>query len=121
MEEQRRCLYCGEPLLGRIDKKFCCDSCRSSYNYEKNHKVINIVRNINAVLSRNYNILCELNANGKTFVTRKQMNEKGFNFKYFTHLYTTKNGSVYHFVYDQAYVQKEKDRDGFVLVKNAEL
>lgn len=61
MEEQRKCLYCGEPILGRLDKKFCCDSCRNSYNYEKNHQQTNLVRNINAILSRNYNILKELN------------------------------------------------------------
>ena len=42
--EERKCLYCGEPLIGRVDKKFCCDSCRNSYNYEKTHKQINVVR-----------------------------------------------------------------------------
>ena len=53
--EERKCLYCGEPIIGRVDKKFCCDSCRNSYNYEKTHKQINVVRKINGILARNHN------------------------------------------------------------------
>ena len=49
--EERKCLYCGEPIIGRMDKKFCCDSCRNSYNYEKTHKQINVVRKINGILA----------------------------------------------------------------------
>ena len=121
MDEKRKCLYCGEPLIGRLDKKFCCDSCRNSYNYERTHKQITVVRNINAILARNYNILVELNVKGKSFVSRQQLKEKGFDFKYFTHIYTTKAGGVYHFVYDQGYLPKENDNDHFVLVKNNDL
>ena len=120
-EEKKKCLYCGELLIGRIDKKFCCDSCRNSYNYEKTHKQVNMIRKVNAILARNRNILEELNPNGKSFVTRQQLKEKGFDFKYFTSIYTTKLGSVYHFVYEQGYVPKENDKDHFVLVKNADL
>lgn len=121
MEEQRKCLYCGEPILGRLDKKFCCDSCRNSYNYEKNHQQTNLVRNINAILSRNYNILKELNPKGKSFVSKQQLDEKGFDFKYFTHIYTTKAGAMYRFVYDQGYVPKDNDSDHYVLVQNADV
>lgn len=121
MEEQRKCLYCGEPLLGRMDKKFCCDSCRNSYNYEKNHQQINVIRKVNAVLSRNYAILKELNTTGKTIVSRLQLEEKGFDFKYFTNIYRTKTGSIYYVVYNQAYLQKENDKNHFVLVQNDDL
>ena len=117
MEEKKKCLYCGEPIIGRVDKKFCCDSCRNSYNYEKNHKQINVVRNINAILARNHTILEELNAKGKSFVSRQQLVDKGFDFKYFTHIYKTKTGSVYCIVYDQAYLPKEGSPDSFLLVK----
>ena len=47
--EERKCLYCGEPIIGRMDKKFCCDSCRNSYNYEKTHKQVNVIRRINGI------------------------------------------------------------------------
>ena len=115
--EERKCLYCGEPLIGRLDKKFCCDSCRNSYNYEKTHKQINVVRKINGILARNRNILEELNPKGKGFATRQQLKEKGFDFRYFTHLYKTKNGSVYFIIYDQAYLPKEGSEDAYLLVQ----
>ena len=115
--EERKCLYCGEPIFGRMDKKFCCDSCRNSYNYEKTHKQTNLVRNVNAILARNYAILQELNVSGKTSVTQRQLAEKKFDFKYFTHLYKTKTGSVYYIVYDQAYLPKEGSSDTYLLVK----
>ena len=120
-EEKRKCLYCGEPIIGRVDKKFCCDSCRNSYNYEKNHRQINVVRNVNAILARNRAILEELNPNGKGFASRQQLTEKGFNFKYFTSIYTTKTGAVYRYVYEQGYLPKENDKNQFLLVKNTEL
>lgn len=119
--DERKCLYCGEILIGRQDKKFCCDSCRNSYNYEKNHQKINVIRNVNAVLARNYAVLQAMNPKGKNFVSRQQLVDKGFDFKFFTHEYRTKTGSVYHFVYDQGYVPKENDPDHFVLVQNADL
>ena len=74
--EERKCLYCGEPIIGRVDKKFCCDSCRNSYNYEKTHKQVNVVRKINGILARNHNILEEMNPNGK-FRLRPRLRAKG--------------------------------------------
>lgn len=116
-EEKRKCLYCGEPIYGRLDKKFCCDSCRNSYNYERTHKQTNLVRNINAILARNYAILQELNTTGKTSVAQRQLTERNFDFRYFTHLYKTKTGSVYYIVYDQAYLPKDGSSDSYLLVK----
>lgn len=39
-EDPRYCLFCGERIKARIDKKFCNDSCRNAYN-NKFHKSIN--------------------------------------------------------------------------------
>jgi len=30
MNQTRKCLECGRPVAGRIDKKYCCDDCRTS-------------------------------------------------------------------------------------------
>jgi hypothetical protein len=119
--EQRKCLACGEPLIGRSDKKFCNDSCRNNYHYEQNHQQINIVRNVNNILSRNYNVLKKLNPEGKARVSRRQLLEKGFDFKYFTNIYTTKKGSVYHVIYDEAYVAQEGESEYYILVENPNL
>lgn len=32
MESQRTCPVCGEKIVGRSDKKFCCDECRAYYH-----------------------------------------------------------------------------------------
>ena len=34
--EHRLCLECGDHLKGRIDKKFCSDYCRNSFNNKVN-------------------------------------------------------------------------------------
>jgi len=104
---KRLCLYCGEPIYGRSDKKFCNDNCRNSYNYNKNHDQLSLVRNINNALGRNRRILKELNPEGKANVSKQQLINKGFSFKYFTNTYTTKTGRVYYVVYDQAYFVSE--------------
>ena len=41
----KTCLECGEPILGRSDKKFCSDLCRNAYNNKANSDSNNFVRN----------------------------------------------------------------------------
>lgn len=113
------CLYCGEPIYGRSDKKFCNDNCRNNYNYNANHEQVNVVRNINNALGRNRRILKELNPEGKAVVTKQMLYDKGFNFKYFTNIYQTKSGNTYYVVYDQAYSLTTDNK--VVLVENANL
>lgn len=112
---QKVCLECGEKIVGRTDKKFCDDACRNSYNNKVNKDRKNIVRNTNNWLRKNYRILEQLNPDQKTKVSRSKLTEKGFDFNYFTSIYTTKAGTVYYFVYDQGYLPLEGDY--FALVK----
>lgn len=112
---QKNCLECGEKIVGRTDKKFCDDACRNSYNNKVNKDRRNIVRNTNNWLRKNYRILEQLNPDQKTKVSRSRLTEKGFDFNYFTSIYTTKAGTVYYFVYDQGYLPLEGDY--FAIVK----
>ncbi|RSK41355.1 hypothetical protein [Mangrovimonas spongiae] len=112
---QRQCLECGDKLIGRVDKKFCSDACRNTYNNRLNKDSKNLVRNVNNRLRKNYRILEQLNPNQKTKVSRSKLIEKGFDFNYITTLYTTKVGKTYYFVYDQGYLPLEDDY--FALVK----
>lgn len=50
--EKTKCLSCEEPITGRIDKKFCSDYCRSTYNNRLNSDATKIVRNINNRLKK---------------------------------------------------------------------
>ena len=103
------CMQCGARLLGRSDKKFCDDGCRNSYNNRVNKVQKNLIRNINNRLRKNYRILESLNPDGKTKTTKEKLLRLGFNFEFFTNIYTTKTGSVYFYLYDQGYLALEND------------
>ena len=66
---EKNCLECGEQLIGRVDKKFCSDYCRNTYNNKINKDSKNLIRNINNRLRKNYRLLSELNTSGKTKVS----------------------------------------------------
>ena len=102
--ETRTCIECDYKLVGRIDKKFCSDQCRSSYFNRQNASSTKVMRNINAILRKNRTILNSLNPSGKNSVPKKRLIENGFNFDYFTNIYTTKKDTTYYFCYDQGYL-----------------
>jgi hypothetical protein len=73
------------------------------------------MRNINNKLRKNYRVLLELNADGKSKTTRSKLILKGFDFDFFTNVLKTNTGNTYHFVYDQGYRLLENDY--YMLVK----
>lgn len=113
--DQKKCLECGTVIIGRIDKKFCSDYCRNTYNNKVNAESKNLIRNTNNRLKKNYKILTELNVSGKTKITRSRLDNQNFDFNYFTSIYTTKTGNVYYYVYDQGYLKLENDY--FLLIR----
>ncbi len=115
----KTCLECGDKMVGRIDKKFCSDQCRISFNNKLNSDGTNHVRNTNNVLRKNRRILMELNTTGKSKVHYDRLKDKGFDFNHFTSIYTTKEGSVYHYCYEQGYLKT--DKNWFLLVVKQEL
>jgi len=112
---EKSCPECGEKIIGRTDKKFCSDYCRNAHHNNVNKDSSKLIRNTNNLLRKNYRILQELNPNEKTSVSRTKLLAKGFNFEFFTSIYTTKTGNQYFFVYDQGYLKLENDF--FALVK----
>jgi hypothetical protein len=119
MSETRKCLFCNEEFRGRIDKKFCSDQCRNDYNNQLKVFANNIiVRNINKMLKKNRKILEQLMKTDKevTKVNAERLNSLGFKFKYFTHIYTTKKGAVYYYVYEYGYLALENN--WYLLVKD---
>ena len=116
----RLCLTCGKLLKGRTDKKFCDDYCRNNYNNQLKSSTTNQFRNINNALGKNRRRLeCLFNNEEEMAKTTKnKLLEKGFQFKYFTHTYTNKKGSVYFFCYNIGYLPL--DYDWYLLVKRKE-
>ena len=110
------CLECGKPLVGRVDKKFCLDMCRNTYNNRLNSDSYNVIRNMNNQLRKNRRILEELCPEEKAKATKSILLGKGFEFNLFTSIRTTQKGSNYHFVYDYGYL--ELDNDYYLIVKD---
>jgi hypothetical protein len=116
----KTCIECNKPLKGRVDKKFCDDFCRNSYNNKLNSDTNGYVRNINNTLRKNRRILEETVPAAEEMVkmTRSKLLEKGFQFKYYTHTYTNKKGNIYYFCYEYGYLQL--DADWLLIVKRKE-
>ena len=107
--EKRTCPECGEVIKGRIDKKFCSDMCRNSYNNKQNSDTTNYVRNINNMLRKNRRILEESLVGEKVTLPKQKLTDKGFNFKYYTNQVVTKNNHAYFFCYEYGYLPLENE------------
>lgn len=112
---QNTCLECGTRLMGRIDKKFCNDQCRSVYNNRENRVSGDYFRKVNSILRKNRKILERLMVGEKTKTTKEKLLINGFNFYYYTNIYTTLQGKQYYFVYELGYL--ELDNEEYALVK----
>ena len=117
--ETKRCLACDRPLKGRVDKKFCDDNCRNSYNNQQKAKGSHsgYVRNINNSLLKNRKVLESiLPVTEKTAKANlDKLQRLGFNFNYITHIYTTKDNKEYFYCYDYGYLPL--DHDWFLIVR----
>lgn len=108
-EAEKTCLECTGKIIGRVDKKFCSDQCRVSYNNKLNGNSTNYIRNVNNALKKNRRILLTLNPIGKSKVSKDRLLKNGFDFFYHTSSYKTKDGAVYFFCYEQGYLEIENN------------
>jgi predicted nucleic acid-binding Zn ribbon protein len=104
MEIKKNCPVCGDPIIGRMDKKFCSDHCRNAFNNQRYCHSSEIIRNVNKILRNNHRILHTLNTHGKAKARREKLLSRGFNFNYFTNTYRTQKGTIYYFCYEQGYL-----------------
>ncbi len=116
-QTSRSCLECGEPFKGRIDKKFCSDTCRIAFNNRLNSADTSYVRNINSILRRNRRILMSMNPEGKTKASYQKLRARGFDFNHFTSTYRTRDGAQYFYCYEYGYRAIEEDLFLLVLKK----
>ena len=116
----KNCLACGKPLKGRADKRFCDDYCRNSYNNQLKSASNNLVRNTNNALGKNRRILESLLPEGEETAraNKEKLQRLGFQFKYITNTYVTKNGKTYFYCYEYGYLPLEND--WYLIVKRKE-
>ena len=113
--EKRTCPECGETIKGRVDKKFCSDMCRNSFNNKINSDTNNYVRNINNFLRKNRRILEENLKGDTTKIAKQKLIDKGFNFSFYTNTITTKNNHII----SNSYTQNFFKNTAFTLVLQA--
>lgn len=113
----RHCAECETVLHGRSDQKFCSRGCRNLYNNRHNSSQGKLVRKINNSLKRNRQILSHLNPNGKIRIPMKKLRNEGFNFDFFTSIYTTQEGRQYFFCYEHGYLPLDQ---GYVMLVRRE-
>lgn len=84
MEETRYCMNCRKIIVGRSDKKFCSDECRTMFNNRKYRERYCSVSRIDRILKRNYSIMDTLYKKGERKVSFSALFGMGFNFEYVT-------------------------------------
>lgn len=119
-QQKRHCLMCKSILRGRPDKRFCSIICKSSYHRKLRQATTQATRIIDAILHRNRSILLEILGKRKTQikVDRLSLDQKKFNFHYFTGRTINKQGKAYHHIYDFRYMQFS-DNDILIIRKKS--
>lgn len=102
-ETRNACCECGSRLVGRSDKKFCCDQCRSAYFNKQNSDHNHYIRRINQLLRKNRRILQELSQLGIVNVSAAYLHQRGFSFDYFTHELKKPAENEHRYCYEYGY------------------
>jgi hypothetical protein len=102
VQVEKICPSCNEKFIGRSDKKFCSDKCRSRYHYYLLGKGLKKIRQINSILRRNWLILQHIPHDEKRLIAREIMEAQGFNFNFVTSINKTPDGE-FRFCYDEGY------------------
>ncbi|PYF72430.1 hypothetical protein [Pedobacter nutrimenti] len=114
---KKLCLECQEPFIGRSDKKFCDDQCRSSH-YNRQHQTDQpLYREISRILKKNRRILKNFHDQGKETVSDRMLLAAGFDFTYQTHIHKSLKDRCYFFCFEYGY-HSIQGRD-FLLVKSS--
>ncbi|RPD98243.1 hypothetical protein EGM88_07045 [Aureibaculum marinum] len=106
-----KCIICKKEIKGRIDKKFCSIKCKNRYHTNLRSYTKTTTVEIDKILHRNRAILLELvgkSINQKK-IKRLSLAQKNFNFKYITHYNFNKQGKIYNYIYDVAWMEFSND------------
>jgi hypothetical protein len=114
----RQCKECGDLLVGRLDKIYCSDNCRSTYNNRIYRGSNYHIRSINSILRNNRSILKNNYDKGRTRVNKNLLVQMGYNFVYFTYEIGGKNGTIYRYCYEYGYCMTDDNKIDLVIKKD---
>jgi len=84
INHMKNCQECNRPVVGRADKRYCDDYCRSSYHNKRYRGLNKEVQEVNSILKNNRKVLAKLCIDEMSLVSRTQLVAEGFDFKYAT-------------------------------------
>lgn len=115
--ETKYCLNCGETIKGRVDKKYCDDTCRSTFHHRKTPEQVNFMRSIHYILKKNRMILANFfkTPQQTPAVEKQSLLEKGFHFGYHTQTLKMESNNPQFACYDYAY--QELNENQIILFK----
>jgi hypothetical protein len=130
--EEKACLDCGQAIkVGRSDKKFCDDTCRTNYNNRQKelkqeqteHRLPEFITDVNAILAANWRILKECLGNQDSCRMKvRDLSGRNFNFKFFTsERVNDGDQEPYYFCYDIGYKYVEDDRKVVIVQSSKEV
>lgn len=119
MESIKTCMYCNNEIIGRTDKKYCDQFCKSAFHYRKSQiELPSFFSKVDKQLRLNRKLLKQFNKGGKSTVRTGELIKLGFDPNFFTHYWKTSKADVYLFVYEYGFLHRtENSVDKFVLVK----
>ncbi len=101
--QKKECVFCSDPLVGRVDKKFCDAYCRNSHNNLSKSADELEIKAINRQLRLNRRILKSLCPEGKATIRKTILSNLGFDFSKFSSIYPT-SGKAYYLIYDYGFM-----------------
>lgn len=116
--QNRKCPECGFQIIGRTDKKFCSDSCRTRFNNVKNKEQNEAVKRIDRILKHNRKILLSFILEGNTKTDYKTLENSGFNFNYYTAIVNSPENARCFCCYDVGYFYED---NRIIHLKNIEI
>lgn len=102
------CLNCNSKMSGRSDKKFCGPDCKNEFNNLKTKNCLakKRIKQVNQILIKNRSLLevfFKQKSSKIKAICREKLAEKGFCFRFFTHIQRDQAGKTYFFCYEYGY------------------
>ncbi len=110
----RNCKDCGVEVVGRSDKLFCSDACRSNYHNRRLAAEKKKIYKVDRILKRNRRVLQELSLETIKLNDKEELSKRGFDFSYYTHS-KKENGHSIYYCYDIGYKMREDGGLSFIV------
>jgi len=113
---ERLCLNCEKELFGRLDKKFCNDTCRNNFNRRRKtdhqQELSPEAQRTMRLIRKNYDILRRLSSHRKLpcVISKHELTEQNFHFKFCTSIYQNQHKEIYFYCFEYGWKKTPDDK-----------